>query len=519
MMRDPVYFLFGSACGRTSRTLQGLLRRPAFQRAARRTTRHTRLEHLEDRITPTTLPDGFSETVLAIGLSNPTAMAMAPDGRIFVDLQQGDVMIFKDGGVLPTPFLHLNVDSNGERGLLGVAFDPDFVDNQYVYVYYTVPGSPAHNRVSRFTANGDVADPNSEVVLLDLDNLSDATNHNGGAIHFGLDGKLYVGVGENANASNSQDPTNLLGKILRINADGSVPGDNPFLGVAGARPEIWALGFRNPFTFAVQPGTGRIFVNDVGSNPPNAREEINDLMPGGNYGWPVYEGYTNDPAYVSPLYAYASGLTDPDTGDFVCAIVGGTFYNPDNVQFPPDYVGTYFFSDLWGHWIKQYNPNTGVVSVFATGTPGLKVDLLVDSNGSLYYLAQDNGGELARIDYSGTGGSAFPPLGKRSVGTLAPTVAQERNPESQPGVSILGVAGLVSSPVPVSPLAADRYFADSLHETWRTASPAGYSAAPQRPDPPRSTPAPPGRRSSTRGNDLLDALPLNATPGSSPFRG
>jgi glucose/arabinose dehydrogenase len=360
-------------------------------------------------VTPTTLPDGFSETVLATGLPNPTAMALAPDGRVFVNLQQGDVRVIKDGGLLSTPFLHLNVDPDGERGLLGVAFDPAFLDNQYVYFYYTVPGLPAHNRVSRFTADGDGADPNSEVVLLDLDNLGDPTDHNGGAIHFGLDGKLYVAVGENANPPNSQDPTNLLGKILRINPDGSIPDDNPFTGMAGARPEIWALGFRNPFTFAVQPGSGRIFINDVGSNPPKAREEINDLKPGGNYGWPVYEGYTTDAAYVSPLYCYPSGVTDPDTGDFVCAIVGGTFYNPDNVQFPPAYVGTYFFSDLWGHWIKQYKPDTGEVSVFATATPGDKVDLAVDSNGSLYYLSQDNGGQLSRIDYSGTGDSAPPP--------------------------------------------------------------------------------------------------------------
>src|SRR5205823_10758608 len=124
--------------------------------------------------------------------------------------------------------LSLNVDSSGERGLLGVAFDPQFATNHYVYVYYTVPGTPAHNRVSRFTANGDVAVPGSEVPILDLNPLSTATNHNGGAIHFGLDGKLYIGVGENAQPSNSQSLDTLLGKVLRINPDGSIPPDNPF---------------------------------------------------------------------------------------------------------------------------------------------------------------------------------------------------------------------------------------------------------------------------------------------------
>jgi glucose/arabinose dehydrogenase len=401
---------------------------------SRHSTCPLRIECLESRVTPTVLPAGFSETLIATGLPNPTAMALAPDGRIFVDTEDGDTYVIKDGALLSTPFLHLNVDPNGERGLLGLAFDPNFADNQYVYFYYTVPGSPAHNRVSRFTANGDVADPSSEFVLLDLDNLTEPfTNHNGGGLHFGLDGKLYVSVGENGNPANSQDPSNLLGKILRINADGTVPNDNPFVGMDGVRPEIWALGFRNPYTFAVQPGTGRIFVNDVGSYPPFAREEINDLVVGGNYGWPIYEGYSDDPSYQSPLYAYPSGVTDPDTGDLVCAIVGGTFYNPDTAQFPPDYAGSYFFSDLCGHWIKQYRPDTGDVNVFATETPGNKVDLFVDGHGSLYYLSQDNGGQVYRIDYAGARPLSPAPLSRgQGRGEASAT------PLSEPFISDVG---------------------------------------------------------------------------------
>src|SRR5439155_12911459 len=145
-------------------------------------------------------------------------------------------------------------------------------------------GSPAHNRVSRFTASGDVAVAGSETVILELDDLSTASNHNGGAIHFGPDGRLYVAVGENATSANAQTLANRLGKMLRINADGSIPIDNPFSSTAvGVNRAIWALGLRNPFTFAIQPGTGRMFINDVGQS---TWEEIDDGVAGANYGWP-----------------------------------------------------------------------------------------------------------------------------------------------------------------------------------------------------------------------------------------
>ena len=145
-------------------------------------------------------------------------MEFSPDGRLFVAQQGGQLRVIKNGVLLPTPFLTLTVNSSGERGLLGITFDPNFASNQFVYVYYTATTPAIHNRISRFKANGDVADTTvSEVVLLDFDNLSGATNHNGGAIHFGLDGKLYAAHGENANASNAQTLGNLLGKIIRMN--------------------------------------------------------------------------------------------------------------------------------------------------------------------------------------------------------------------------------------------------------------------------------------------------------------
>jgi glucose/arabinose dehydrogenase len=171
------------------------------------------------------------------------------------------------GALLATPFLTVSTDTNGERGLLGVAFDPSFALNGFVYVYYTVPGSPPHNRLARFTASGDVAVSGSQAILLELNNLN-ATNHNGGAIHFGPDGKLYIAVGENAVSSNAQTLSNLLGKILRLNKDGTIPTDNPFYTSAtGTNRAIWARGLRNPFTFDFSPFTAGCSSTTSASRP------------------------------------------------------------------------------------------------------------------------------------------------------------------------------------------------------------------------------------------------------------
>jgi glucose/arabinose dehydrogenase len=338
-----------------------------------------------------TLPSGFTEAGLTGTLSNPTAMTMAPDGRLFVCLQGGSLRVVKNGALLTTPFLTLSVDSSGERGLLGVAIDPDFATNSFIYVYYTTSTSPVHNRISRFTANGDVAVPGSGVVIMDLENLSSATNHNGGAIHFGPDGKLYVAVGENANAPNSQTLANRLGKILRLNPDGSIPTDNPFFNVAtGVNRSIWALGLRNPFTFTFQRGSGRMFINDVGQS---TWEEIDEGIAGANYGWPTTEGPTTDPDFVSPLFSY------PHSGGSItgCAITGGAFYNPVTATFPSAYVGKYFLVDFCSGWIKRFDPASGAVADFASGIVS-PVDLLVSDAGDLYYLARNAG--LFRVRYT-----------------------------------------------------------------------------------------------------------------------
>ncbi|HEY9401985.1 MAG TPA: PQQ-dependent sugar dehydrogenase [Pyrinomonadaceae bacterium] len=338
------------------------------------------------------MPAGFTDTLIASNLTNATAMAIAPDGRIFVCLQGGALRVVKNGALLPTPFLTVSVNAQGERGLLGVAFDPNFNTNGFVYVYYTTASSPIHNRVSRFTANGDVAVAGSETVLLDLNNLSAATNHNGGAMHFGPDGKLYVAVGENATPSNAQTLANLLGKMLRINADGSIPTDNPFYNTAsGQNRAIWALGLRNPYTFNFQPGTGRMFINDVGQN---AVEEINDGISGSNYGWPTCEGACANPNFRNPLFQYGHGA-GATTG---CAITGGVFYNPATAQFPASYTGKYFFADFCSNWIRLFDPSSGTAADFASGASS-PVDLQVSADGSLYYLQRGSTGQLRRIQY------------------------------------------------------------------------------------------------------------------------
>lgn len=343
-----------------------------------------------------TLPSGFVESLVSGGLSAPTAMAFAPDGRLFVCQQSGQLRVIKNGVLLATPFLTVTVDPSGERGLLGIAFDPDFATNQYVYVYYTATSPAVHNRVSRFTANGDIALPGSEFVVLDLNSLSGATNHNGGAMHFGSDGKLYIAVGENANGANSQTLGNLLGKILRINADGTIPTDNPFYNTAsGVNRVIWAYGLRNPFTFAFQPGTSRMFINDVGQS---TWEEIDEGFAGANYGWSVTEGPTSDPRFVTPIYYYGR-----DSG---CAITGGTFYNPGVAQFPASYVGSYFFADFCSGWIRRLDPANGnAVTGFATGILS-PVDLKVGPDGALYYLARGSGA-VYKIEYRQRGNDAL----------------------------------------------------------------------------------------------------------------
>jgi glucose/arabinose dehydrogenase len=351
------------------------------------------------------LPSGFAETQIT-GVSNPTAMAVHPDGRVFVCQQSGALRVIKNGALLGTPFTTVSTTSSGERGLLGVAFDPSYATNHFIYVYYTATTPATHNRISRFTANvanEDVAVAGSEVVLLDLNNLSGATNHNGGAIHFGPDGKLYVAVGENANSSNSQNLNNLLGKMLRLNANPAdpIPTDNPttFPGIGGSptgnNRAIWAVGLRNPFTFSFQQGTGRMHINDVGEG---TWEEVNLGTAGANYGWGAgCEGTCGVAGMTNPIYQYSSA------GSPECAITGGAFYNPTTATFPAEYLGKYFLADFCGGWMKTIDPlsppATGAATGFATGISS-PVDIQVANDGSLYYLARGTN-SVFRVQYFG----------------------------------------------------------------------------------------------------------------------
>lgn len=337
-----------------------------------------------------TFPAGFSQVKVGT-IYYPTSMAFAPDGRIFTTEKAGKVKIIKNGVVLTTPFYSVSVDQLNERGLSSVAIDPNFNSNHYIYIYYTTAGSPIHNRLSRLTANGDVALAGSEVTLLDFEPLVNSI-HNGGGMSFGPDGKLYLAVGNDNVNSNSQTLDNYKGKVLRINTDGSVPSGNPFSGSASAN-RIWAYGLRNPWSMDIQPGTGKIFVDDVGEG---AWEEINNATTAGrNFGWPGAEGMSSNPAYTNPVYTYHHGPTGTDNG---CAITGGAFFNTSS-NYPPSYTGKYFFIDYCNHWINYIDPNTGQKSNFATDLPSACNYIKVGKDGNLYYFSISNNA-LYKIIYS-----------------------------------------------------------------------------------------------------------------------
>lgn len=346
-------------------------------------------------------PQGFTKNESWVtGLSNATAIAQAPDGRLFVAQQGGALRVVKNGVLLATPFHQFSVNANGERGLIGVALHPDFASNGWVYAHYTSISGGTHNRITRLTANGDVstgAESTAAGLPIDLPTLSNATNHNGGGLRFGADGKLYVGVGDNANGAQSQNLSSVFGKLLRFNDDGTIPGDNPFCTTAGQQScAVWAYGLRNPFTFAVQPGTGRIHINDVGEN---TWEEINLAARGANYGWPASEGPANLAAGITaPLFSYAHADASPPgsgPGGFFTgfSIAGGAFY-PDSGNFPASYRGNYFFADFVSRFVARLDTANGNAAYAFATLAGSPVDMLVGADGALYVLTRS---AVARI--------------------------------------------------------------------------------------------------------------------------
>ncbi len=362
-------------------------------------------------LTAQQLPEGFSAEVIADGL-NPVAMTLDHHDRIWLVEKDGKVWIVETTGqLLPDPFISLEVDDFNERGLLGIALHPDMDNQPYVYLYYTVP-SGKHNRVSRFLANGDLAVPGSEEIILDLDTISGAI-HNGGALLFDNDGYLYIATGDSGHSPNAQNFENLLGKILRLHDDGSIPTDNPFYETTQRKYRaIWCVGLRNPFNMTYDPLPDLIFATDVGGG---SFEEVNLIRPGQNYGWPLIEGPRGDQTspenYQDPYYSYPYDI------DSACAIVALGIYKPVEPTFGSSFQNAIFFADYCGgqiYYLEDGNPER--VRSFASGLDRPLNILVNPKSGDLYFQtraglgggsAQDNtsttNGQLWRVFYKGNG--------------------------------------------------------------------------------------------------------------------
>ena len=388
-----------------------------------------------------TVPPGLADELVA-NVDAPSAFGFTPDGRILVATLPGVVRVIKDGAVLARPALDLSavVCTERERGLLGLAVDPQFATNRFVYLYYTFakqgtceihnPTNPV-NRVSRFKLGlNNRIDPASERVLID-DMPSYNANHNAGALEFGLDETLFVTVGDGgcdyAGDSGcaklndaSRDQNILLGKVLRITRAGRIPADNPYQGagtvrcaLSGGRTtsgnrcrETYASGFRNPFRLAVDPATGMLFVNDVGQA---VWEEVDDVVAGGDYGWNIREGFcaTGSTTDCGPPPA---GLTNPihayPHADGCNAITAGAFVPPGAWGGGGVYDGDYLFSDFGCPTIFRLHRSdaTWTTSTFATALPSKAVDFVFGPSAdgpALYYATLSPTGSIRRIVLSG----------------------------------------------------------------------------------------------------------------------
>jgi glucose/arabinose dehydrogenase len=327
--------------------------------------------------------------VVGAGLDGPSGFDIAPDGRIFVLERAGKVKIVKGGRLLTTPFADLPSAASGDRGLIGVTFDPGFGEsNHYVYFYYT--GVDLLNHLVRFDASGDVGAAGPFQIF--ATQTPSELLHVGGSIAFGPDGKIYVAVGDNGQPSNAQDLSNPYGKILRLNSDGSIPSDNPFAGQPGRNGAIWAYGFRNPWRFQFDAATGRLYDGDVGDF---SWEEINLIARGGNYGWPLAEGKcaANCTGLTDPVYAY------PHDGQSAAITLGPVYRG---TMFPAQYRGRLFFGDYARGFLKtaQLDTGGGVGSVADfDSAAGSVVDIRTGRDGSLYYLNYFPG-ELYQVTYN-----------------------------------------------------------------------------------------------------------------------
>lgn len=328
---------------------------------------------------------------------SPVYLTSPPgDQRLFVVEQSGRIRIVKDGRTLPEPFLDIaeRVRSGGEQGLLSLAFHPEYGTNGQFFVNFT--DRQGDTRVERFrvSSNGDVADPSSSKLVVGID--QPYSNHNGGLVMFGPDGMLYIGMGDGGSGGdpnrNGQNRNSLLGKILRLDVTRgdpySIPRDNPFAGGSNGRPEIWAIGMRNPWRFAFDRSGGLFYIADVGQNQ---YEEI-DVEPatraGLNYGWNVMEG---DHCYRSDSCDRSSFVLPKVTFDHsggACSVTGGFVYRGRAI---PAIAGQYFYSDYCAGWVKSFRMSNGAVTDRRTwDVPDLGhvVSFGEDSAGELYVLSE-----------------------------------------------------------------------------------------------------------------------------------
>ncbi|HJT95224.1 MAG TPA: PQQ-dependent sugar dehydrogenase, partial [Mycobacterium sp.] len=329
---------------------------------------------------PVGLPDDLERTTLVAGLNQPTDFRFLPDGSILIAEKGGAIKLYHDGDVHGEPLITLAVlptDTDEERGLLGIEVDPDFEQNGYIYVSYTTAQN--YDRLSRLTVTGHTVDPASELVLIESDQPGNIYHH-GGEIHFGPDGKLYWAMGMNTNNPNSQNLSNVHGKILRLNPDGTVPEDNPFIDTPGAIDQIWAYGLRNPFRFTFTPD-GQLLTGDVGGD---AWEELNVVTKGANYGWPNAEGVCDGCNYVNPIYTYAHTPPPAKAG----SITGVMVYTGDTLG--AQYQNKVFIADYTLGWIKELTFDSTYSSFISErmfdDQAGTTVKLMQGPDGNIYQL-------------------------------------------------------------------------------------------------------------------------------------
>jgi PKD repeat protein len=315
-----------------------------------------------------------------------------------------------------------DVTVGGERGLVNVLADPDFASNGSVYVFYTA-AVPQRDRVSRLTIVGNTANPASEIVLWQGTADSVSTDHHGGGLTFGLDGRLYISTGDNGDPPSSQPLTSDRGKILRINKDGTIPTDNPFFDGAGPNLDaIWARGLRNPYRFSIDPPSGRMFIGDVGLN---TTEEVNLGTAGANYGWPACEGPCGVAGMTNPWHAYSHDGRD-------AAVTGGFVYR--GTQFPASLRGAYFYGDFAQN-VLRYLTIDGAGNV-SGGGPFLPPDGALDGPYDPVMLKQGPDGSLYYVDFGWGWQGAVNPASIRRIryvaGNQPPVAAAAATPAAGP---------------------------------------------------------------------------------------